>query len=144
MNIQHELQIAASPARVWDITIDVEALPELTPTMTDVVKLESGPLVVGSTVRIKQPAQRSKVWTVTELEPSRRFSWTTTSAAITMTAIHDLTETATGTSNTLSVEIGGRLAPVIGRLLRRPIAKALAVENEAIKATAEGGGEGSG
>lgn len=139
MRAQHRLHIAASPAQVWDVTIDVEALPDHTATMTDVTKLEPGPLEVGSTVRIKQPAQRSKVWTVTELEDSKRFSWATGSAALTMIARHDLVETTNGTTNTLTVDIEGRLAPVIGMLLRRPITKALAIENQAIKAAAEGG-----
>lgn len=137
MNIQHRLDIAAPPSRVWDLTIDVEALPDHTPTMTEVTRLDTAPLTVGSTVRIKQPAQRSKIWTVTEFEPTKRFSWTTRSAGTTMSASHDLVETPNGTTNTLTVDIDGRLAPLIGALLRRPIRKAIAIENRALKAAAE-------
>jgi len=137
VNIQHRLDIAAPPSRVWDLTIDVEALPDHTPTMTEVTRLDTAPLTVGSTVRIKQPAQRSKIWTVTEFEPTKRFSWTTRSAGTTMSASHDLVETPNGTTNTLTVDIDGRLAPLIGALLRRPIRKAIAIENRALKAAAE-------
>lgn len=137
MRIQHRLDIAAAPNRVWELTTNVEALPDCTPTMTEVVLLEPGPLEVGSTARIKQPAQRAKVWTVTELEPERRFTWTTRSLATTMTASHELTETPEGTANTLAVDIDGRLAPLIGALLQRPLLRAITMENHGIKAAAE-------
>lgn len=137
MKLRHSLDIDAPPSRVWEVTVDVEALPDHTPTMTDVTKLDPGPLTVGSTVRIKQPAQRSKVWTVTEFEPSKRFSWTTRSAGTTMTASHDLVETPNGTTNTLSVDIEGRLAALVGALVGRPIRRAMAIENSALKAAAE-------
>jgi carbon monoxide dehydrogenase subunit G len=137
MNLQHSLHIDAPPTRVWEVTVDVEALPDHTPTMTDVTKLDPGPLTVGSTVRIKQPAQRSKVWTVTEFEPLKRFSWTTKSAGTTMTASHDLVETPNGTTNTLTVDIEGRLAPMVGALVGRPIRRAIAIENRALKTAAE-------
>jgi len=54
-----------------------------------------------------------------------------------MSASHDLVETPNGTTNTLTVDIDGRLAPLIGALLRRPIRKAIAIENRALKAAAE-------
>lgn len=138
MRIQHSLDIAAPPSRVWELTIDVEALPNHTPTMTDVTLLDPTPLTVGSTVRIKQPAQRAKVWTITELEPNKRFTWTTKSAGTVMTATHNLIETPTGTTNTLTVDIEGRLPALLGALIRRPIRKALATENNGFKAAAEG------
>lgn len=137
MRIQHILDIAAPPSTVWELTIDVESLPDHTPTMTDVTLLDPSPLKVGSTVRIKQPAQRAKVWTVTELEPNKRFTWATKSAGTVMTASHNLLETPSGTTNTLTVDIEGRLAPLIGTLIRRPIRKALATENNGFKAAAE-------
>lgn len=137
MKIQHTLDIAAPPTRVWDITIDVEALPEHTPTMTSVTMLDPPPLTVGSTVRIKQPAQRAKVWTITELVADKRFSWTTKSRGMTMTARHDLVETKTGTQCTLTVDVDGPVAPLVGPLVRPAIRKALAVENAALKSVAE-------
>ena len=137
MRIQDTLDIAAPPERVWKITIDVEALPEHTPTMTSVTLLDPTPLALGSTVRIKQPAQRAKVWTVTEFEPDKQFSWSTRSTLIAMTARHDLVETPTGTRNTLTVELDGRFAPLVGALVRPAIRKAIATENRALKTVAE-------
>ena len=137
MRIQHQIDIAAPPSRVWELTVDVEALPDHTPTMTKVERLEQTPLAIGSKLRIKQPAQRSKVWTITEFDENRRFSWTTRSPGTTLTASHDLAETSAGTTNTLTVDMNGPLGAVFGVLVRRQIQKALATENGAFKTAAE-------
>ena len=50
-----------------------------------------------------------------------------------MTATHELSETDAGTRNHLRVELPGWL----GALLRRPIARALAQENQAFAQAAE-------
>lgn len=137
MKVHHRVDIAAPRTLVWDITTDIEALPDHTPTMTSATKLDPAPLAVGSTVRVKQPAQRAKVWTITEFVTDERFSWATKSTGMTMTARHDLVETPTGTTNTLTVELAGQFAPILGALIRRSVRKALATENAAIRAVAE-------
>ncbi len=137
MRIENSIEIAAPVARVWRLTVDVESLPEVTPTITSVERLDDGPLRVGSSVRVKQPAQRVKTWTVTALEPSAYFAWAAKALGTTMTGGHRLTPTDTGTRNTLSIEIEGRLAPIIGTLVKAPLAKALETENEGFKSAAE-------
>lgn len=137
MKIQHTIEIAAPSSRVWEVTVDVEAFPDHTPTMTAVERLDPGPIGVGTRILIKQPMQRAKIWTVRTLEPERTFAWTTTSLGTTMTATHDLVPTANGTMNTLTVEIEGPRAQVIGRIVRRPIRKALQEENKGLKSAAE-------
>lgn len=137
MRVEHSLDIDAPVARVWELTLDVESWPNHTPTMTSVERLGGLPLEVGSEVRIKQPGQRERVWTVRKLEPQSRFVWSARAMGTTMTATHELAETATGTRQTLSVELDGGLSGVIGALISRPIAKALAAENQGFKAAAE-------
>ena len=137
MRIEHVLHIEASPAEVWALTIDVESLPAISPTFTDVTLIGEPPLEVGSEVRIKQPAQRPRIWAVTELEPEVRFQWSTKAFGTTMSATHELVGTDAGTSNTLAVDIEGRLSSVVGALLRRPLAKAIATENQGLKKAAE-------
>jgi hypothetical protein len=115
----------------------VEDLPSLTPTVTDVELLEDGPIGLGSRARIKQPAQRAKVWTVTEFDAPNRFVWTTRSFGANVAGIHELTGDDTRTTNTLAVEITGPLAPLLGRLLRPTMRKVLATENRGFKRVAE-------
>ena len=109
----------------------------MTDSITSVERLEGGPLAVGSTARIKQPAQPIRTWTVTELEPTTRFAWGTKAMGMRMTGGHQLTPIEGGTRNTLTVDIEGALAPVLGLLMRGPIRKAITKENEGFKAAAE-------
>jgi uncharacterized membrane protein len=138
MRIEHSIDIEAPAQRVWELTLDVERWPELTPSVTSVERLDEGRLALGSQARIKQPAQSAKVWTVTELRPPQRFAWTTRWMGMRMTGTHDLADDEGTTVNTLGVELEGALAPILGRLLRLPIGRALAQENEGFKLAAEG------
>jgi len=138
MRIESVLNIDAPVERIWGLTLDVESWPEHTPTMTSVERLDQGPMAVGSAVRIKQPAQRERVWTVSELEPSSRFAWSARFMGTTMTATHALVPSVSGTTQTLSVDIDGRFSRLVGALIGRPIAKALATENLGFKTAAEG------
>lgn len=137
MRVEHSVEIDAPITRVWELTLDVESWPNHTPTLTSVERLDQSPIAVGSAVRIKQPAQRERVWTVCELEPNRRFAWSARTMGTTMTATHLLAETATGTRQTLSVELEGGASRVVGALIGRPIARAIAAENQGFKAAAE-------
>lgn len=56
----------------------------------------------------------------------------------TMTASHVLTATEEGTTNTLTVDIDGPLSSFVGALVRGPISKAIATENQGFKTAAEG------
>jgi hypothetical protein len=129
MKIEHSLDIAASVESVWAATIDIESLPELTPTVTSVERLDSGPFTVGSRARLKQPAQGAKVWTVTNFEPNQYFAWETKIAGCRMIGSHTLTPITTGCRNDLCIAITGFGSGLIGRLAGASIRKALATEN---------------
>lgn len=115
----------------------MESLPSITPTMQRVQRRDQGPLGVGSEVRIKQPGQPERIWTVTRYDPPHHFSWTTSTMGVQMTGVHDLASFDDGTTNTLAIELAGPLAPILGRLMKRPIQKALATENEGFQVAAE-------
>jgi uncharacterized membrane protein len=137
MKIQHRIDIHAPIARVWDITLDVESLPDHTPTMTSVHRLDEGAMAVGSQARIKQPGQPERTWTVTELEPQRRFAWSTRAMGTTMTGIHEFEPSEDGTASTLSIDLAGPIAPLFGLLAGRAIRNAITKENNGIKTAAE-------
>lgn len=137
MRIENRIEIDAPVADVWAVTIDVEALPSITPTMTRVERLDTEPLEVGSMIRIKQPGQRERTWTVTEFDQHRRFTWSTRILGMTMTATHQITSLDDRTANTLEIELDGPMARVIGPLLKPSIRKALATENLGHKRAAE-------
>jgi hypothetical protein len=102
-----------------------------------VTRLDDGAVRVASSAKVKQPGQRERVWTVTELEPGKRFAWQTKVMKATMTGIHELIPTSDGVTNHLTVDISGPGSGLLGRLTRRQIAKAIATENAGFKQAAE-------
>ncbi|MPY92241.1 MAG: hypothetical protein GEV08_03990 [Acidimicrobiia bacterium] len=100
-------------------------------------RLDTGPIRLGSTAKVKQPGQRAKVWTVTAVEPDRRFAWTARVFGTDMTGTHTLAASDTGTSNTLNVDIAGRGSWFVGRRLGGQIRSSLPKENAGFKRVAE-------
>jgi len=135
--IRNEILIEAEPATIWALTIDVERWPELTPTISEVTRLDHGPVALGSRARVKQPAQRAAVWTVSRFEPEADFEWWTKVGPVTMTGSHHLERTATGCLNVLTLELTGRGAGLAERIVGRHIGKAIATENQGFKKAAE-------
>lgn len=139
MRIEHTTLINAPLERVWAVTLDVEGLPELSPTtMTRVRRLDEGDLRVGSRTRIKQPGQRERVWTVEEVTAPTRFVWSTRLGPLAIRATHLLAaERDGGTRNTLVIDLLGPGARLLGALLRRTFAAVLATENAGFKRVSE-------
>lgn len=137
MTIQSELNIAADIDRVWDITVDVERWPILTPTITSVERLDSGEMRVGSTARIKQPGQRPAVWTVTAISRPELFEWQTKSMGMTIVGRHRLADTPSGCRNTLTVDVNGVGSGLVRRLLGRKLRESIETENIGFKTAAE-------
>ncbi len=137
MRIESSLVIAASVERVWELTEDVERWPTFTPTMMSVVRLDDGPLRVGSAARIVQPRQRPATWTVTRLERPRLFAWETKVVSVTITGTHRLDAVPDGCRNTLTVELSGFGRRLLARLVGRKIQQSIETENQGFKRTAE-------
>lgn len=140
MRIENRIDIAAPAATVWALTADVAGWPAFSPTMTSIERLDDGPLAVGSQARVKQPAQRAAVWTVTALEPGRSFTWQTRSFGLTMAGTHEVEPRGDACTNVLVLEITGTGARVFGLLLGPVLRRALAQENQGFKTRAEHAG----
>ena len=139
--LHHTVTIAAPPERVWEVVVDVVRWPERIPTVDSVERLDDGPLAVGSRTRLQQPKLPEAVWTVTELEEGRSFTWESRSPGIAIAAAHVVEPHDGATRLTLSVDLSGPLAPV-GWLMTRGLTKRY-VETEAAsmtRAAEEGGG----
>jgi carbon monoxide dehydrogenase subunit G len=136
MRLENEIAIAAPADRVWALTLDIERWPDVTPTMTEITRLDDGPLAVGSQARVKQPAQRARVWTVTRLEPNH-YEWDAKLGSIRMRGGHHITPTDTGCTNRLTLDIDGFGAGMFGLVAKRTLAKALDQENNGFKTAAE-------
>jgi hypothetical protein len=84
------IDIAAAPERVWQVIVDIESWPQWTKSVTDVKRLDSGPLQVGSRARLKQPGLPPLTWELTELQQGVQFSWACRLPGVTATARHEI------------------------------------------------------
>lgn len=109
--------IAARPSDVWAVLTDIEHWPDWTASMREITRLDSGPLRVGSTARVRQPAGRPMVFTITELATERSFTWTASAAGLRFTGYHELTShEPSGVQAVLTFTLTGPMA-WLGRLL---------------------------
>lgn len=136
MRWEHAATIEAPADVVWRLTTEVEQWPAIMPTVTSVVRLDEGPIRVGSRARIKQPGQSEAVWTVTRLRPGREFTWQTRRMGLTITGSHLLEEAGEHCRNTLAIELHGPGAPLLGLLLGRTFRRVLTTENAGFRAAA--------
>lgn len=140
MDLRDELTIDATAATVWALTVDVESWPNVTPTVTSVERLDTGPFAVGSRAKIKQPRQPAAVWTVTRLEPETVFEWSTRTLGMTFVGRHHIERIDDGRCrNVLTLSATGLTAKLFGWALQGQLRKAIATENTGFKRVAEQG-----
>jgi carbon monoxide dehydrogenase subunit G len=138
--LQRSVTVAATPARVWELVSDVEGWPALIPTVDAVERLDDGPIAVGSRTRLRQPRLPEAVWTVTELDPGRSFTWASSSPGVAITASHVVVPHADGSRLSLSVDISGLLAPLGWWMTKSLTQRYVETEAASIKAAAEASG----
>jgi uncharacterized membrane protein len=130
-------QVDAPTEDVWRLFVDVERWPELTESIREVSRVDSGPLRVGSEALIKQPGLARARWKVTELDPGRSFTWETASAGVTSVGAHVVEPRETGATITLSLRQSGPMARLVGWVLGSRINRYLSMELEGFRRGAE-------
>lgn len=138
MRHQIEVDIDATPDAVWTVLTDVERWPEWTASMILVRRLEEGPFGMGSRARVRQPGLPPAVYTVTEYEPGRAFSWAARSPGVTVIGGHHVGPRGDGHATVrLTVRLTGVLAPLVGLFAARPARRYVAMEAEGLKRRCE-------
>lgn len=132
------VDIAAPPARVWEVMTDVERWPEWTASVRWARRLDEGPLRPGSSAKLSQPRIPTSDWVVTELEPGASFTWVMRGPAILTKARHVVEPLPGGGSRvTLSIEPHGWLGELFGRVYRATTDRYLAMEAAGLKTRSE-------
>lgn len=112
--------IAAPAERIWPVLADVMRWPEWLPTVTSVEALDEPTLRIGARYRVLQPKLRPAVWSITLVEPGRRFVWESRQPGVLAVADHVVVPaSAGGTSVTLSVSFSGLLGGLVGLVAGR-------------------------
>jgi uncharacterized membrane protein len=91
MEIINTITIDAPVERVWALTVDLDQLPAITPTVSGVERLDDGPVAVGSRARLRQPGLPPRMWTVEVVDEPHRFAWATRLFGVRMVGVHELT-----------------------------------------------------
>jgi len=103
---------------VWGAAIDVEQWPRWASYMSKLTKQDRGPLANGSRVRVDPKGMPGSVWTVTEYDPPRSYTWTTQIApGVGLVAGHVLEPKDQGTTATFSLATSGPIGAVLSPLL---------------------------
>lgn len=139
MRFERSIEIEAPQQRVWAVLTDIEAWPERIETVEAVELLTPAPLAKGSRVRLRQPKLPEGTWDVTAWDAPSSFEWIQTSGGMTVVAGHRVEPLGEGRARlTLTIDMGGLLAPILGRMYSDLTNRYMTVEAEGMKRAAEG------
>lgn len=137
MDYEVSIDVEAGAERVWEVLAALEAWPAWTTSMREVTPLGDGPVGEGSRVRVRQPSLPTVVWTISDWQPGRRFTWESTNPGVATAADHELTGEGDRTTVVLRIRQTGPLAPVAHLLIGRRTRKYMQIEADGLKARAE-------
>lgn len=129
--------IDAAPERVWAVYTDLARWPDWTASVTAVTLLDPGPPHLSQRVRIKQPKLPPVVWTITELDEGRSWTWESTGPLVRTVATHTVEPHERGTLMIATLEQGGPLGKLIGKVAAGLTDRYLVMEAEGVKAASE-------
>jgi carbon monoxide dehydrogenase subunit G len=134
-----QVEIAATPARVWDVMSDGEHWAEWTPSVTS-VEIFDKPLRVGSRALIKQPKLPPGRFKVTALDPGRSFTWGSGIPGVVYChAHHSVEPSPVGTRARLALHFSGLLGGIMAGRMADLINEYLAMEAAGLKRYCEEG-----
>ncbi len=131
---------STAPAdRLWAVLSDVRRWPQWLPTVDAVTPHDPArPDEVGASYTVEQPGMPRAVWTMTEVEPGRSFTWESVRPGIRTVGTHTLTPGPDGsTTIALGIRWSGVLAPLVRLTLGRRSRDYVTREAAALDSTAK-------
>ena len=110
------VDIAAAPARVWEVMLDVERWHEWTASVAGIRMLDKGPLTVGTRAMVRQPKFPPALWRVTAIDPGKGFEWVSPGPGFQAVGRHEVVVSPGGSRATLSLELTGPLGGIFGTI----------------------------
>ena len=130
------ITIDAPIAVVWAVFTDVEKWPTWTQSVTS-VELIDGPMRLGAKARIRQPQLPTVVWTVTEWNPGKSWTWTAIGPGARTQASHVLIGSGDKTVAEQSIIPSGPIGRLAAFLWRSLTRRYLAMEAAGLKQRCE-------
>lgn len=138
MHFEESIEINAAQERVWEVLSDLEAWPRHIETVDEVRLLTPTPVTRMSRVSLKQPKLPEGTWEITVWDPPAYFEWSQKTAGVTSVAGHRATALEPERSRlTLTLEMRGLLAPVVGLFSRGLVTRYMSLEAQGMKSAAE-------
>ncbi len=131
------ITIDAPADRTWEVMSDVDRWSEWTPSVSSARRLGNGPFAAGTRVLVKQPRFPPAVWTITEVEPGRSFTWVSRAPGLRAVARHRVEPVADGSRATLSLDYHGVVGRALARLTSDITRRYIALEASGLKARSE-------
>ena len=139
MNLLQSADIRAEARSIWTTLVDVERWSEWTRSIDKVERLDHGEFGIGSRARVQQPRIPVAIWTVTEFEPEKSFTWVSRAVGIRSVATHRLEPHGDGTvSLTLGFAQTGWLARLFRSRAEKITREYLALDAQGLKQRCEG------
>ena len=138
MRFEKSIDIDAPPQRVWAVVSALEAWPQRIETVDSVELLTPAPITSGNRVRVKQPKLPEATWDITVWDAPSYFEWTQNTGVTTNVAGHRVEALGEGRARlTLTLDMRGFLAPIIGLFYKGLTNRYMNVEAEGMKRAAE-------
>lgn len=131
------VEVNASAETVFGVYCDVERWPQWTASMTEVRRLDPGPLAVGTRVLVRQPRLPAREWFVTDLVPGRSFTWESRRSGLRTVARHRVTAGSDRCRVTAELEHSGPWALIAGLMTGRLTRRYLSWETAGLKQRCE-------
>jgi len=140
MQFEKSIEIDAPQERVWAVVSAIEDWPKRVETVDSVELLTPAPITKGSRLRLKQPKLPEGTWEITVWDAPNYFEWIQKGGGITNLAGHRVEALGEGRARlTLTLDMGGFLAPVVGPFYKGLTNRYMNVEAEGMKRAAETG-----
>ena len=134
---QTTIEIAAPPARVFQVMSDVGRWHEWTPSITSIERAGGEAFTVGTKAVVRQPKFPPALWTVSAIEPGKSFTWVSTAPGMRVVGRHAVEGTATGSRATLTLTYYGILGGIFARLTKGITERYIGFEARGLKARSE-------
>jgi uncharacterized membrane protein len=132
------VEIDAPADVVWDVFSDVERWPEWTDSVDRLVALDGPELAMGRRFEIQQPKLPLLVWTVSEVEPGRTWTWEQRTPGNRTSATHWVDPLEDDRTRVRQrIDQRGPLGVLVGLVLRRLTQRYLEMEGVGLKAQSE-------
>jgi carbon monoxide dehydrogenase subunit G len=137
VRFEHTIDINASPAQVWTILADVARWKDWTPTVKSFEWVNGDQLRVGAQARLDVDGAGNGIWTVTNVDEGRSFSWDNDTKGVHTVGGHVVDARDGGSRVTLILEQSGIMATLLRPMIARVSKRNLPIEAAGLKRASE-------